>query len=138
MSPMANPVACLECTKPTTDGQLCPDCRGKSRERKRGYDRQRAANDPVRKLYNRAWDKLAGFLKARNPQCQRLIGGIQCQHGSYAVHHLISPTQRPDLFTTMSNLVCLCQYCHPGGTAGTPDWRPGADYVPTNTTVRIG
>ena len=102
------------------------------------YDRIRNANDPIRKMYTRArWLRLSGFLRRDNAQCQRIKKGLQCWKPSEVVHHLISPYVREDLFYTPSNLVCLCKDCHPGGTSGTPDWKKGIDFVPTQFEVTL-
>lgn len=104
----------------------------------KSYDRDRNANDPIRKLYTRArWLRLSAFLRRKNPTCQRIKRCFQCMKPSEVVHHLISPYDRLDLFHVPTNLVCLCADCHPGGTAGTPDWNPGVDFVPTEYEIML-
>jgi len=103
------------------------------------YDRDRNANDRIRKMYKLArWIHLSEWLRRRNAQCQRLRAGVQCWHPSTLVHHLISPYDRLDLFFTPGNLVCLCADCHPGGTAGTPSWKEGVDFVATKHDIFVG
>jgi 5-methylcytosine-specific restriction endonuclease McrA len=83
-----------------------------------------------------AWPKLSNVMRRLNPVCQRIPNaglykaGEQCHSPSSLVHHLISPRQRPELFLVPSNLVCLCEQCHPDAE-GTPDWVEGKDYVKT-------
>ncbi|HXZ14067.1 MAG TPA: hypothetical protein VEG64_16900 [Candidatus Sulfotelmatobacter sp.] len=94
----------------------------------RGY-----SDDP---RYTRgAWPKLSRVMRGHNPVCQKILNvgmykNEQCHNASTLVHHLVSPKERPDLFLVPSNLVCLCENCHPP-TEGTPDWVAGKDYVAT-------
>jgi len=96
------------------------------------YDKMRA-DDVTRKMYGKSFwrRRYQPAMLANNPICQRLINGEQCHNPATLVHHLLSPRERPDLFTTPSNTVCLCAGCHPGGMESTPLWRPNVDYVPT-------
>ncbi len=89
-------------------------------------------NDHVNRLYELAsWGRFKIHVLNRNPICQRIIRGEQCHAPAKVVHHLISPRQRPDLFLDAKNVVCLCPNCHPGGEAGTPEWKEGVDFVPS-------
>lgn len=99
------------------------------------------SHNASRKIYKgRAWSGKVGIspaVKARNPICQKLhlVDGRleQCRNWSFLVHHRNSPRLRPDLFASVfdergiSNLIALCQGCHPQSD-GTPEWqeaRPG-------------
>lgn len=97
-------------------------------------DRQRKQN-PVNRMYDAArWRGPDGFrqwLLKQNVICQRLTAGVQCTDISTVIHHLVSPRVNPDLFLSPGNCVCLCSTHHPGGEAGTPDWKVGRDFVPT-------
>jgi hypothetical protein len=93
-------------------------------------DKFRRANDPVRKMYDKAyWRRFERFVLARNQICQKIENGVQCICGASIVHHLISPRARPDLFLDVRNVVALCERHHPGGEAGTPEWKEGRDFV---------
>ena len=84
--------------------------------------------DPTDRLYKLArWAKFRRMVVEQNWQCQRLLGIERCGNIATIVHHLISPRERPDLMFDPSNVACLCAGCHPGGVAGTPDWRVGRD-----------
>jgi len=87
--------------------------------------------DEVNRLYGREpWTSFRIMLLNRNPFCQRIHNGKRCENLATLVHHLLSPRERPDLFTTPANCVGLCEHCHPND-AGTPQWRPHVDYIPT-------
>jgi len=86
-----------------------------------------------------AWPKLSRVMRGLNPICQRIIvsnlyGTEQCHSPATLVHHIVSPRQRPDLFLVPSNLICLCDQCHPDAE-GTPNWKEWdgktGDFVPT-------
>ena len=82
-------------------------------------------------MYSRApWPTFRLWLLSHNPICQRLYAGAQCRNRSVLVHHLLSPRQHPELFVVAANCVALCEHCHPT-SEGTPNWRPGVEYVPT-------
>ena len=87
--------------------------------------------DAVDKMYDTArWATFRAWMLMQNPICQRIVKGEQCHNPSSVVHHLISPRQRPDLFTDPRAVTCLCPTCH-DASEGTPTWRPGVDFVPT-------
>ncbi len=91
----------------------------------------RYKHDAVSQMYSRApWPTFRKWILARNPICQRLHARVQCHNPATLVHHLVSPRTRPDLFVTAANCVALCVHCHPTDE-GTPNWRPGVEYVPT-------
>ena len=95
------------------------------------YQHERC-KDIVDKLYGCArWYRLRRMVLEQNYQCQRFLGFEQCTKPSRVIHHLISPRERPELMYETTNLVALCDSCHPGGAAGTPDWQVGRDYVAT-------
>lgn len=62
--------------------------------------------------------------------CQRIIGGARCDRPSQVLHHLRDPQTARELYDPR-NGVMLCREHHPGGRAGTPEWREGVDYAPT-------
>ena len=94
------------------------------------YDAERA-DDETRKMYATArWLNFRGWLISQNPVCQKISNGVRCTRFSFLVHHIWSPRARPDLFTSAAHCVCLCALCH-DARAGTPEWRPGVDFVPT-------
>ena len=102
---------------------------GKAQER-RETNSFRKRNDPINRLYWLAsWKRFCRIVFNRNQICQRIIKGEQCREAATVVHHLISPRQRPDLFLDPTNVLALCEHCHPGGEEGTPLWREGVDYV---------
>jgi hypothetical protein len=96
------------------------------------YNRARRG-DPVNKMYESArYKKFRAFILCRNPMCQKIQpDGTRCRNASKILHHLLDPKVAPHLFLVASNVCMLCEKCHPGGTAGTPTWRAGVDYVPT-------
>jgi len=65
-----------------------------------------------------------------NPICQKLDDGAQCHAAGTVLHHLKEPRCNAEFFDP-KNVVMLCPNHHPGGRAGTPDWRVGIDYVET-------
>jgi hypothetical protein len=106
------------------------------RQRRLDYNRARYAYDEIEKLYRtRAWYRFRDFIRARNPQCQRIVNGVRCLHPATELHHLVSPRVDVTLFLVVSNVVMLCARHHPGGQAGTPHWREGVDYTPTVSTI---
>lgn len=96
------------------------------------YQRERS-KDPTDRLYNLArWRTYyRPMLLEQNFRCQRMIGFDQCPNLATVVHHLVSPRAREDLMFEPSNTLALCAGCHPGGEAGTPEWKVGRDYVAT-------
>ena len=99
-------------------------------------------NDAISKLYQlRAWQSrrtgLALAVRTRNPICQKLhIEGLRlrrCHNKSDCVHHAHGPRVRPDLFLSVydehgkSNLIALCNDCHPRERAETSEWREMAE-----------
>jgi 5-methylcytosine-specific restriction enzyme A len=97
------------------------------------YDHARAS-DKTRKLYYTArYRRFRDFLQGRNPICQKINNGVRCNRPSSVLHHLVDPDAPGGLalFLTASNAVMLCPSCHPGGEAGTPNWKVNVDYVPT-------
>ena len=65
--------------------------------------------------------------------CQRIQpDGTRCKNPSKILHHLIDPDAPGglDKFLSADNAVMLCEHCHPGGTAGTPDWSVGRTTFP--------
>ena len=101
-------------------------------EATRQFDRERWKNDATYRVYHRApWPQFRAMLLGQNVLCQKLDrDGAQCRNVSTLVHHLISPRVRPELFVDAANCVALCAHCHPPDE-GTPHWRPGVDFVPT-------
>jgi hypothetical protein len=83
-------------------------------------------------MYSRApWPAFRLLMLGQNPICQRIQrDGKQCRNAATLVHHLLSPRVRPDLFVDPGNVACLCEHCHPT-EEGTPHWRSGVDYIPT-------
>jgi hypothetical protein len=84
----------------------------------------------------RMWIRLSKLMRDLNPVCQKIPNtglykpGEQCHNRATLVHHLVSPRVDPTLFLVASNLVCLCNSCHPPDD-GTPWWKVGVDYVET-------
>jgi hypothetical protein len=70
----------------------------------------------------RAWRNLSALLRQKNPICQRLEDGVQCNRKSEVVHHLQSPDKNPSAALAWPNLVAVCTAHHPAG-------RPGASVV---------
>ena len=105
-------------------------CRAKGEAHKSAKDRWRRETKPRLYKDTKAWDSLTGALKANgNVFCARIINGEQCGRLAQIFHHLIAPEDRPDLTYDQNNVIPLCRGCHPP-TQGTPDWKPGIDYVP--------
>jgi 5-methylcytosine-specific restriction endonuclease McrA len=102
------------------------------RERSRESDKERYKNDATRKLYGAVrWERFRQAVIRQNPICQRLQrDGQQCHNPAVLVHHLVSPRVDVSKFLDTTNVVCLCEHCHPTGE-GTPTWRVGIDYVLT-------
>ena len=113
-------------------GQYCPEHMKDNNKTK--YDKHRAS-EATRKLYYTArYQRFREFLWVRNPMCQRIQpDGTACRNPSKILHHLIDPDAPGGLakFLSSDNCVMLCEHCHPGGTAGTPEWKANIDYVPT-------
>lgn len=112
-----------------TENGFCDDHQEKNLDK----DYVRARNsDPTDRFYKTArWYKFRRMILEQNWRCQRIVGIEQCPDAANVVHHLISPRGRPDLMFDPNNVAALCAGCHPGGVAGTPDWRTGRDYVAT-------
>jgi hypothetical protein len=122
------------CPANVLDGRYCPVHANSNQVKE--YDKNRDKYDPARKLYwSGRYEKFRNFLMAKNPQCQKLewLNGVlvQCLEFSRVLHHLVDPKVAPQLFLTASNCVCVCEAHHPGGTAGTPDWKVGVTHVAT-------
>lgn len=103
-------------------------------EGRKDADRWRKSNDPVNALYRKASFRVRfrTHVLHRNPICQKILrSGQQCTNPAWVVHHLISPRECPARFLDATNVVALCESCHPGGAEGTPEWRAGVDYVPS-------
>jgi hypothetical protein len=59
------------------------------------------------------------LVRRRNPICQYLdADGVQCNHASAVVHHLVDPKDDPRLFFSWHNLVAVCTAHHQGGQRG--------------------
>jgi 5-methylcytosine-specific restriction enzyme A len=122
------------CDRETMRDGRCIDC---AKPIDAAYEKYRNS-DPIRKIYNSSrWQKFRRYMLGCNPICQRIVTNVltfqqeQCPAPAVEVHHLVSPRTRIDLFTTPSNVVCLCKHCH-GKTPGEPDGkRDPALYVPT-------
>jgi hypothetical protein len=129
---MARLMPCKQigCTQNVLDGKYCPAHQAANSTKE--YDKVRGKHDPNRKLYWTArYRRFRDFLAVRNPICVRINNGVRCSRPSNVLHHIVSPDVAPELFLTASNAVMLCENCHPGGTAGTPDWKPNVHYVPS-------
>jgi len=84
--------------------------------------------DAVDRMYHHArWLVFRKWILAGRPICQRIDKGIRCTKASTLVHHLWSPRQRPDLFTSERHVLALCAWCHTD-EEGTPHWRAGHEY----------
>lgn len=92
--------------------------------------RVQRVRDDVDRRYSRApWPGFRLTMLCQNRICQRLDRrGEQCNSPARLVHHLQSPRVRPDLFVEPTNVVSLCEHCHPPDE-GTPWWKKGVDYV---------
>jgi len=103
------------------------------KQREREYYKARQT-DPVHCLYTEpryGWETFRTVLMSHgNVICQRILNGVRCTELVAIFHHLISPRVRPDLFTVPKNVVGVCRACHPP-TEGSPDWKPGVDFVET-------
>jgi hypothetical protein len=87
----------------------------------------RRKDDPTRVWENQtAWRTVSKTFKQRNPICQAIKYGQQCNKWATQTHHLIDPSVRPDLRTDWSNLVSCCDRHHvPGpGDSGLFQWAP--------------
>lgn len=134
------PTICAElgCHQPTQRGSRWCDKHQDANsflESRRNFDNDRRTNDPIYKMYSREpWPRFRAIMLAQNPICQRIQNGAQCRNPAVLVHHLISPRARRDLFVDPVNVTCLCSHCHPPDE-GTPHWRPGADFAPTQFSL---
>lgn len=135
--PNRPPRVCSEpgCGQPA-NGRFCPTHEKKNHTH--AYDAQRA-EDPIRQRYNStAWRRFTVLIKAHNPICQRIeynpLTGKeeQCREPASEVHHLVSPRERPDLFTVASNVVAICKRHHHKGE-GEPGGARGQKYAPTKS-----
>jgi len=88
---------------------------------------------PLEQLYHTSAYKhrFQPRMKSCNPICQRIINGERCTRPSTVLHHLNEPRTNEG-FHDPKNIVMLCACHHPGGKPGTPEWREGVDYAPTN------
>lgn len=99
---------------------------------RRTYDHERKQHTTWR-LYGAAWERLKVWLKGQgNVQCQKLTAGYRCTRPVEIFHHLISPKVDPTKMYVVQNVIGLCRQCHPPDE-GTPHWKPGEDFVPTQT-----
>jgi len=136
------PRACCRkgCKNSTTDGTwVCTECRAADAEQHRDRDALRKRTNETTFLRNkRAWrDRVSPAVLAHNPICQRLgHNGEQCRRPSRVVHHLKAPGTDAKKFFDIKNLIALCSECHPS-SEGTPDWKPGVDFVPTEFKLAI-
>jgi hypothetical protein len=129
------------CPANVLDGRYCP--KHITSNQVKEYDKNRDRNDPARRLYwkgnYRGPNGFQKFLMAKNPQCQKLelVNGVlvQCLEFSTVLHHLRDPKDAPTLFLTASNAACVCENHHPGGTAGTPNWRTAQPGEPGHPNV---
>src|SRR6267378_4152840 len=69
--------------------KFCP--KHAEQAKRREYDERNA--DEVMKLYRtQRWERFKLYMRARNPQCQRLLeNGKQCEQFSTVLHHAVSP-----------------------------------------------
>jgi 5-methylcytosine-specific restriction protein A len=122
-----------DCPNRTREG-YCPAHKQQNDQREQNRLRQ---HDPVNAMYGREpWPSFRGIVLAQNPICARRINGEQCHNPATLVHHLLSPRTRPDLFVAVSNVVALCQHCHPD--TDTPEWKAGRDFVATRFDLTYG
>jgi hypothetical protein len=87
----------------------------------------RRKDDPTRIWENQsAWRTVSKTFRQRNPICQAIKYGQQCNKWATQTHHLIDPSVRPDLRMDWSNLVSCCDRHHvPGpGDSGLFQWAP--------------
>lgn len=124
------PRVCRACAQPTVRGSVFCE-----KHAKEPPESQRVRGETDKMYGTVRWFRFRGWLLTQNPMCQKLTKGQPCRNPAHVVHHLISPRVRPDLFIDPPNTVCLCDHCHPGGTEGTPWWRPGVDYTPTKAAA---
>ena len=125
------------CFKAATKGRYCE---AHAVENERNDANRARMRKEVWKLYaNPAWARLKTALLARgNVICAKLTDGQQCRELVEVFHHLLAPEERPDLMYDQNNVIPLCKRHHPP-LAGTPDWKPGVDYVPNRwPEVRVG
>lgn len=115
-----------------------PRCRYTTRNRPGYCDEHKAAarnklaaNRPGYMENTSAWKRFKEALRGNgNVLCQRIEHGERCNQPVEIYHHLLGSNQRPDLIFDPQNVIGLCRGHHPN-TDGTPDWKPGVDYVPT-------
>ena len=87
--------------------------------KRREYDERNS--DEVRKLYHtKRWEHFTWYMIVRNPQCQRLVDGKQCEQFSKICHHIVSPREALHLMFDAENILCVCVAHHPP-TQGEPD-----------------
>jgi hypothetical protein len=111
--------AAVMCPVLMSSGQrFCPKHAAKTKERINEARR----NDEIRKLYKRTfWTEFRDWFLRHHPVCQRVIDGVRCLQPATVVHHLLSPRDRPDLFTTESNCRAVCAAHHPTGQGAALD-----------------
>jgi hypothetical protein len=94
----------------------------------RARGNNRAANDPVRRWENQqTWRTVSKAVRRRNPFCQAIEHGQQCNCPSTQVHHIQAPETHPELMIAWSNLVALCDRHHLPGKGDRGLFR----YIPT-------
>jgi len=89
----------------------------------------------VQKMYDSPrWSNFKKIMRGfGNAFCQRILDdGTRCRNAGKIWHHLLSPRQRPDLFTDPENLVLSCADCHPPNSGNPTD---GYLWVPTLTSA---
>ena len=105
--------------------KFCP--KHQEQENQRDYAERNA--DYIRRLYHtQRWERFKQYMRARNPQCQRLLdNGKRCEQFSVILHHIISPRVALHLMFDAANILCVCESHHPN-TEGEQDV---TRYVPT-------
>jgi hypothetical protein len=114
------------CTALTKSGTRCAK---HAQQHKSRQQAERNAGEVMKAYRTARWMRMKTFLRSRNPLCQRLVNGQQCEQFSTILHHIVSPRERPDLMFSAENLICVCDEHHPS-TAGETD---PSRYVPTVT-----
>jgi hypothetical protein len=135
--PVAPPTSCMTpfCSGHSVPGShRCIDCTAAKANP--------LAEEPIKKSLKRRNQSFYGKkewrintrlpMLAYNPQCQELEHGIQCTNPAKVLHHLVDPSDRPDLAFSPSNIVCLCLQHQNRGLRG-DDGK--ANYVPTKWKV---
>jgi hypothetical protein len=88
--------------------------------------------DPVRQLYwSPRWRKFREWFLRKNPQCMRVIDGVQCRFWATVVHHTRGLRSHPEDLIDARFVAAVCSEHHHNEDGD----RPGDVYVIADTRL---